>query len=73
MSNKLNFQYHFKTSSAVASTLYQLVLHPEKQDLAYEEVCNVLPSEDMQLNGNHLDKLKYLKACIKETLRYDDL
>ncbi|KOX77763.1 putative cytochrome P450 49a1 [Melipona quadrifasciata] len=57
------------TSSAVASTLYQLVLHPEKQDLAYKEVCNVLPSEDMQLNGNHLDKLKYLKACIKETLR----
>ncbi|KAF3430356.1 LOW QUALITY PROTEIN: hypothetical protein E2986_11633 [Frieseomelitta varia] len=57
------------TSSAVASTLYQLVLHPEKQDLAYEEVRNVLPSEDMQLNGNHLDKLKYLKACIKETLR----
>ncbi|CAL7945298.1 unnamed protein product [Xylocopa violacea] len=57
------------TSSAVASTLYQLALHPEKQNLAYDEVCDVLPDEDMKLDGKHLDKLKYLKACIKETLR----
>ncbi|XP_026666507.1 probable cytochrome P450 301a1, mitochondrial isoform X2 [Ceratina calcarata] len=57
------------TSSAVASTLYQLALHPDKQDLVYEEVCSVIPSEQMQLEGRHLDKLKYLKSCIKETLR----
>ncbi|XP_060819979.1 probable cytochrome P450 301a1, mitochondrial [Bombus pascuorum] len=57
------------TSSAVASTLYQLALHTDKQNLAYEEVCNMLSDKDMQLEGKHLDKLKYLKACIKETLR----
>ncbi|OAD61457.1 putative cytochrome P450 49a1 [Eufriesea mexicana] len=57
------------TSSAVASTLYQLVLNPDKQDLVYDEICRVLPTKDMQLEGKHIDKLKYLKACIKETLR----
>ncbi|XP_029039888.1 probable cytochrome P450 301a1, mitochondrial [Osmia bicornis bicornis] len=57
------------TSSAVASTLYQLALHPEKQDLAYKEVCNIFPSKDTQIEGKHLEQLKYLKACIKETLR----
>lgn len=59
-----------QTSNAVASVLYQLALHPDKQNIAYDEVCNVLPSEDMQMEGKHLDQLKYLKACIKETLRF---
>nr|XP_003703365.1 PREDICTED: probable cytochrome P450 49a1 [Megachile rotundata] len=57
------------TSSAVASTLYQLALHPDKQSLAYNEVCKVLPKKGERLEGKHLDQLKYLKACIKETLR----
>nr|XP_031846911.1 probable cytochrome P450 301a1, mitochondrial [Nomia melanderi] len=57
------------TSNAVASVLYQLALHPDKQNTAYDEVCNVLPSENMLIEGKHLDQLKYLKACIKETLR----
>ncbi|XP_076646794.1 putative cytochrome P450 301a1, mitochondrial [Halictus rubicundus] len=57
------------TSNSVASVLYQLALHPDKQDLAYNEVCGMLPSKDMQLEGKHLDQLKYLKACIKETQR----
>ncbi|XP_076619364.1 putative cytochrome P450 301a1, mitochondrial [Colletes latitarsis] len=57
------------TSNAVASVLYQLALHPDKQDIAFKEVCDVLPSKDTRLEGNHLDRFKYLKACIKETLR----
>ncbi|XP_076179671.1 putative cytochrome P450 301a1, mitochondrial [Ptiloglossa arizonensis] len=57
------------TSNAVASVLYQLALHPDKQDIVYKEVCNVLSDKDTQLAGRHLDQLKYLKACIKETLR----
>lgn len=65
-----NFKFFFKTSSTVASTLYQLALHPDEQDRAYNEVCSILPDKDVQLDGKHLDKLKYLKACIKETLRF---
>ncbi|XP_076665096.1 putative cytochrome P450 301a1, mitochondrial isoform X2 [Andrena cerasifolii] len=57
------------TSNAVASVLYQLALHPDKQDLVYKEISDVLPNEDMQLEGKHLDRFKYLKACVKETLR----
>ncbi|XP_076231363.1 putative cytochrome P450 49a1 [Calliopsis andreniformis] len=57
------------TSNTVASVLYQLALHPDKQDLVFDEICNVLPNKDMALQGMHLDQLKYLKACIKETLR----
>lgn len=57
------------TSTAVASILYQLALHPEKQALAYDEICNVLPQRDAPLEVTNIDNLKYLKACVKETLR----
>ncbi|XP_028047301.1 probable cytochrome P450 49a1 [Monomorium pharaonis] len=57
------------TSSSVASVLYQLALHPEKQALAHEEICNVLSQRDVPLEMTNIDNLKYLKACIKETLR----
>lgn len=57
------------TSTSVSSVLYQLALHPEKQARAYEEICNVLPQRDVPLEATDIDNLKYLKACIKETLR----
>ncbi|KAK2581868.1 hypothetical protein KPH14_002331 [Odynerus spinipes] len=57
------------TSNSVASALYQLALHPDKQELAYEEICNTLPHRDEPIEAVHLDNLKYLKACIKETMR----
>ncbi|XP_029174794.1 probable cytochrome P450 49a1 isoform X1 [Nylanderia fulva] len=57
------------TSTAVASVLYQLALHPEKQSLAYEEICNVFPQINTPLEAINVDNLKYLRACIKETLR----
>jgi cytochrome P450 len=50
--------------------LYQLALHPEKQALAYEEICKVLPQRDAPLEAINIDNLKYLRACIKETLRF---
>ncbi|XP_043485686.1 probable cytochrome P450 49a1 [Polistes fuscatus] len=57
------------TSNAVGSVLYQLATHPEKQDIAYNEICNILPLRDAPMEAVHLENLKYLKACIKETLR----
>ncbi|OXU24592.1 hypothetical protein TSAR_011043 [Trichomalopsis sarcophagae] len=56
------------TSNSVASVLYQLALHPEKQDILYEEIKRVLPA-DGRFEAGHIDQLKYLKACVRETQR----
>ncbi|XP_025204934.1 probable cytochrome P450 49a1 isoform X1 [Melanaphis sacchari] len=57
------------TSAALASILYQLSRHPEKQKKLREEIRTVLPNADSKLTSNKLEQLQYLKACIKETLR----
>ncbi|XP_046623508.1 probable cytochrome P450 301a1, mitochondrial isoform X1 [Neodiprion virginianus] len=57
------------TSNAVASVIYQLALHPEKQRKLYEEVSTVLPPPGKSIEAKHVEEMKYLKACIKETLR----
>lgn len=58
-----------QTANAVASVLYQLACNPCKQAILYEEIERELPVEAMQIERSHLDKLRYVKACIKETLR----
>ncbi|PNF21414.1 hypothetical protein B7P43_G15326 [Cryptotermes secundus] len=57
------------TSTAVASILYQLSQHPEKQEILYDEIRTILPSPNTTLTAERLEQLNYLKACIKETLR----
>ncbi|XP_046748004.1 probable cytochrome P450 49a1 isoform X2 [Diprion similis] len=57
------------TSNAVASVIYQLALHPEKQRKLYEEVSAVMPPPGTPIEAKHVEDMKYLKACIKETLR----
>lgn len=59
----------FQTSNAVASVIYQLASHPDKQNLLYEEVSRVVPKLGTPIEARHLEDMKYLKACIKETLR----
>ena len=70
---KISYIYSIslKTSNSVASVLYQLALHPEKQALVHEEINKVLPSDGQPIEAKHIDDLKYLKACIRETLRYN--
>lgn len=59
-----------QTSNAVASILYQLSIHPEVQEKLYEELKANLPEKLSPLdNASLLNKLPYLRACIKETLR----
>jgi cytochrome P450 family 49 subfamily A len=53
----------------VSSCLYQLAKNPEKQDKLYRELETVLPTPATPVDVKCLDKLTYLKACIKETLR----
>ncbi|RZF38821.1 hypothetical protein LSTR_LSTR000524 [Laodelphax striatellus] len=56
------------TSAAVASILYQLSQNQDKQEILVKEIDKVVPG-DSKLTSKMLDELKYLRACIKETLR----
>ncbi|XP_026681996.1 probable cytochrome P450 49a1 [Diaphorina citri] len=60
---------YFDTSAAIASILYQLSTHPDKQELLYKEIQTVLPSKHTPITSDILENMQYLKACIKETLR----
>nr|AIW79956.1 cytochrome P450 CYP301B1 [Nilaparvata lugens] len=56
------------TSAAVASILYQLSQNQDKQEILVKEIDRVVPG-DAKLTSKMLDEMKYLRACIKETLR----
>lgn len=58
-----------QTSSACATLLYQLAKNPEKQDKLRLEVMELLPNIDSKFTAEGLDKLPYLRACLKESLR----
>ncbi|KAJ9592119.1 hypothetical protein L9F63_001347 [Diploptera punctata] len=57
------------TSISVTSSLYQLAKNPEKQEALFQELKAVLPTPETPVEVKKLEKLPYLKACIKETLR----
>ena len=59
---------HETTSGTLSFLMYHLTRNPEKYHKAQEEVDRVVG--DTPLNVKHLPQLKYLEACIKETLRY---
>ena len=57
-------------TSTVTLTWAILLLskHPEFQERAREEIRSVLSGEE-QITGDHLQKMKFLDNCIKETMR----
>ncbi|KAJ9594070.1 hypothetical protein L9F63_014503, partial [Diploptera punctata] len=57
------------TSFATAITLYLLALNPEKQEKLYEELLHHVPDQNTELTIEKLNEMKYLKSCIKESLR----
>ncbi|KAK9685542.1 Cytochrome P450 [Popillia japonica] len=57
------------TSITIASTMYHLSQNQEKQDKLYSELEKVLPNPDAIISIADQEKIRYLKACIKETLR----
>lgn len=49
--------------------LYNLARNPDTQETLYKEIqCHTPPDKPLTMNA--IDKMKYLKACIKESYRY---
>ncbi|KAK0095165.1 hypothetical protein PV326_009082 [Microctonus aethiopoides] len=57
------------TANAAGSLLYYISINPRVQEKLREEVYNVLPDKTSSITFDILNKIPYLKACIKETLR----
>ncbi|PRD27096.1 UNVERIFIED_CONTAM: Cyp12a4 [Trichonephila clavipes] len=58
-----------QTSHTVGFLLYHLAKNPEKQELLYQEINRMLPSKEMKITPTIHDELRYLKACVKESMR----
>jgi len=50
--------------------LYQIATRPEEQEKIHQEMLKILPNKDDKLDASKLEKMVYLKAFIKEVLRY---
>lgn len=57
------------TSCALGFLLYRLAQNTRVQRMLLKEIRNILPSKDSELNYHRLHSLKYLQACLKESLR----
>ncbi|KAI0203711.1 cytochrome P450 [Astrocystis sublimbata] len=58
---------HETTSGTLSFLMYQLLKNPETYHKAQEEVDRVVG--DSVLRPEHLPQLKYIEACIRETMR----
>ncbi|GME24391.1 NADPH-cytochrome p450 reductase [Neofusicoccum parvum] len=58
---------HETTSGTLSYLFYNLLKNPEKLHKAQQEVDSVLGDEPITVK--HLEKFKFIDACIKETLR----
>jgi hypothetical protein len=59
-----------QTSFSVANALYYLAKNPDKQQKLFEEIQRYVPDKNQPVTSQILNELKYLKPCIKESMRY---
>lgn len=57
------------TATVSAHCILCLSFYPEMQELAYQEIMKVFPTEDSSITHNSLLELAYLDRIVKETLR----
>lgn len=58
------------TTNLLSAVLLCLAKHPEKQAKLREELLRIMPSKDTPLNEETMKDMPYLRAVIKEALRY---
>ncbi|XP_011185299.2 probable cytochrome P450 12e1, mitochondrial [Zeugodacus cucurbitae] len=58
------------TSSTLVGILFCIAKNPDKQQKLFEELKNILPNKDSRLTTENMQNLPYLRACIKEGMRY---
>ena len=59
----------FQTSCTQSFIFYHLARNADKQEKLREEIRRFLPTPDAKLKPENLTDMKYLKACVKESLR----
>jgi cytochrome P450 len=65
------FEGHDTTAANLAFTLYLLATHPEQQAKCQAELEDLFPHGDKRMpTMRDLGRMKYIDACIKESLRY---
>ncbi|XP_067001961.2 probable cytochrome P450 49a1 [Anabrus simplex] len=57
------------TSNSTAVALHFLATNQDKQEKLFKELESILPSKDQPLTAKNLEDMKYMKACIKESMR----
>ena len=60
-----------QTATALLWMMYHLGSYPDVQDQLYQEFERVV-GKDGNITSNNIGKLSFLKACLKESLRYFD-
>jgi len=58
------------TSSAAVGILYCLAKNQDKQDKLREEILSILPNKSDRLSPENMRSLPYLRAVIKEGIRF---
>jgi cytochrome P450 len=58
-----------QTSYALTNALYQLSCNQNKQEKLYKELKRLLPDPSVPLTTETLNEMRYLRACIKESMR----
>jgi len=58
-----------QTAYTTASLLFHLAKNPDKQQKLFEEIQRYVPDKNQPITSDILNELKYLKACIKESMR----
>ena len=58
-----------QTANTTGFLLYYLARNPDKQEILRREILSVVGPRGTPITASSLNKLDYLKACVKEILR----